>query len=322
VTLLGTFGVDADAEAVYRAALRNPRLKLRGLATLLDRGVAEVRASCVQLHAAGLAHLVGPTLQVVPPTEALSALIRAEAHRLDDERARLEAISAGIAGFEADRLAGHAQELAEDGVVLQAGRQATAAIEDVVRSTTGDVIACQPVLDLGVDSGPYVDVLRHQLSKGRRMRALYPAEVVDDPARLDYVRFWDAAGEEIRLTAQRLPLAAVFGDQVAVLGTEWVGIDGSRVLVRSRPVVALTRAYLELVWARARPFAGAGAGEPVDGTARIVELLALGAKDETIARHLGVSLRTARRRIAELMDELGATTRFQAGLEAGRRGLG
>jgi DNA-binding NarL/FixJ family response regulator len=47
----------------------------------------------------------------------------------------------------------------------------------------------------------------------------------------------------------------------------------------------------------------------------------LGAKDETIARQLGVSLRTVRRRVAELMDELGASTRFQAGMEAVRRGL-
>jgi DNA-binding NarL/FixJ family response regulator len=52
----------------------------------------------------------------------------------------------------------------------------------------------------------------------------------------------------------------------------------------------------------------------------VLELLALGAKDEVIARHLGVSLRTARRRVADLFDELGAATRFQAGVEAGRRG--
>ena len=36
---------------------------------------------------------------------------------------------------------------------------------------------------------------------------------------------------------------------------------------------------------------------------------------------LGVSLRTVRRRVADLMDELGAATRFQAGMEAARRGL-
>jgi DNA-binding NarL/FixJ family response regulator len=45
-----------------------------------------------------------------------------------------------------------------------------------------------------------------------------------------------------------------------------------------------------------------------------------GATDEVIARKLGIGLRTVRRRIASLMTELGVDTRFQAGVEAVRRG--
>ena len=52
----------------------------------------------------------------------------------------------------------------------------------------------------------------------------------------------------------------------------------------------------------------------------LLRQLAAGAKDEQIARTLGVSLRTVRRRIADLMTELGADSRFQAGVEAARRG--
>ena len=46
-------------------------------------------------------------------------------------------------------------------------------------------------------------------------------------------------------------------------------------------------------------------------------MLASGLKDEAIARYLGVSLRTVRRRVATLMEDLGAHTRFQLG-SAGR----
>ena len=53
----------------------------------------------------------------------------------------------------------------------------------------------------------------------------------------------------------------------------------------------------------------------------MLDLLQMGMKDESIARQLGVSLRTVRRRIADLMDDLGASTRFQAGAEAARRDL-
>ncbi|MCS5732357.1 helix-turn-helix domain-containing protein [Herbiconiux daphne] len=52
----------------------------------------------------------------------------------------------------------------------------------------------------------------------------------------------------------------------------------------------------------------------------ILALIATGMKDESIARQLGMSPRSLRRRSHELMVELGATNRFQAGAEAARRG--
>jgi DNA-binding NarL/FixJ family response regulator len=57
-----------------------------------------------------------------------------------------------------------------------------------------------------------------------------------------------------------------------------------------------------------------------DGDRQLVEMLAAGAKDEQIARALGVSLRTVRRRVAALLADLGVRSRFQAGVEAMRRG--
>ncbi|HEY7177323.1 MAG TPA: helix-turn-helix transcriptional regulator [Micromonosporaceae bacterium] len=54
---------------------------------------------------------------------------------------------------------------------------------------------------------------------------------------------------------------------------------------------------------------------------RIVQLLADGAKDETIARALGMSVRTCRRHIADIMRRLDAVSRFQAGANAVRLGF-
>ncbi|MFF5938630.1 helix-turn-helix transcriptional regulator [Streptomyces sp. NPDC012508] len=44
-----------------------------------------------------------------------------------------------------------------------------------------------------------------------------------------------------------------------------------------------------------------------------LQMLASGMKDEKIARNLGVSLRTVSRMLSELMQELGASSRFEAG---------
>ncbi len=52
----------------------------------------------------------------------------------------------------------------------------------------------------------------------------------------------------------------------------------------------------------------------------VLALMAVGMKDEAIARQLGMSPRTLRRRSQELLAELGAGNRFQAGVEAARRG--
>lgn len=55
-------------------------------------------------------------------------------------------------------------------------------------------------------------------------------------------------------------------------------------------------------------------------TRQLLTLLASGLKDDAIARQLGLSTRTMRRRIRTLLDELSAANRFQAGVQAARRG--
>ncbi|MFE8993165.1 hypothetical protein ACFYMI_36140 [Streptomyces collinus] len=50
--------------------------------------------------------------------------------------------------------------------------------------------------------------------------------------------------------------------------------------------------------------------------------LGSGMTDVTASRELGMSLRTYRRRVAELLVVLGADSRFQAGVRVGELGLG
>ena len=52
----------------------------------------------------------------------------------------------------------------------------------------------------------------------------------------------------------------------------------------------------------------------------LLTLMVSGLKDEAIARQLNWSIRTMRRRMSRLHEELGAANRFQAGVVAARRG--
>jgi DNA-binding NarL/FixJ family response regulator len=81
-----------------------------------------------------------------------------------------------------------------------------------------------------------------------------------------------------------------------------------------------------MVWDQSLPLTpgaendGAASNELEDIDRALLQLLTAGVKDQAIARQLGVSLRTIRRRLANLMHEAGAVSRFQLGMLAGRRG--
>lgn len=75
-------------------------------------------------------------------------------------------------------------------------------------------------------------------------------------------------------------------------------------------------------------YMGPPANETVGGSPRppteeekyILALLAQGLTDQVVAQRLGLPRRTYRRRLKKIMDELGAKSRFQAGVLAERAG--
>jgi DNA-binding CsgD family transcriptional regulator len=78
----------------------------------------------------------------------------------------------------------------------------------------------------------------------------------------------------------------------------------------------------EALWLRAVPLRlDAGAVPDIDpAVVEVVRLLASGMTDAGIARQWRTSERTVRRRVAEAMQELGASSRLQIGMLAERRG--
>ncbi|WP_406497769.1 helix-turn-helix transcriptional regulator [Streptomyces sp. NBC_00846] len=81
----------------------------------------------------------------------------------------------------------------------------------------------------------------------------------------------------------------------------------------------------ESYWRMAVPLPSAGEASEsgttsMNGHRQVLSYLSAGLTDESIARELGASERTVARRIARLQEMLGARTRFQLGVQAGRRG--
>ncbi|MFE2285340.1 hypothetical protein ACFXDJ_14335 [Streptomyces sp. NPDC059443] len=164
------------------------------------------------------------------------------------------------------------------------------------------------------------------LRRGVRMRTLYQHSARASLSTQGYVETLTEAGAEYRTAAELPDRAVVFDRSVAFLPRRADGGPGEgAVLVRDPDVVAYLCRVFDQQWSGATPFhrTSEAAYKEVGPSLRraLVGLLAEGAKDEVIARRMGMSLRTCRRHIADLLEELGAESRFQGGALAERAGL-
>ncbi|RKT16648.1 regulatory LuxR family protein [Streptomyces sp. 1114.5] len=163
---------------------------------------------------------------------------------------------------------------------------------------------------------------RAMLERGIRLRTLYHHTARFNGPSQAYVAAASALGGEYRTAHELFGRLIVFDREIAFIPAQ----DDSwgAVVIREPSTVAYLCEIFEQTWDRATPFTTA-AGRQLEEVSReidetIVRLLAAGLKDEAVARRLGMSLRTARRHIADIMDELGAGSRFQAGFRAAARG--
>lgn len=157
---------------------------------------------------------------------------------------------------------------------------------------------------------------RSRAEAGQRQRAILHSSVLDDDlGRLAFAakREWgqthrtsDAIGTEF----------LVLGEAAVVTLETWGDVTSPYVVIRHPALVRCFAAWFDAVWS-VSPAVELSAGEGDDA---LVRLLALGAKDEMIARTLGLSLRTVRRRVAGLVERYGVATRFQLGAALERDG--
>lgn len=172
------------------------------------------------------------------------------------------------------------------------------------------------------------DRIRRLLARGVVVRTVTDRRGTDFPDRAKELIALTGLGLQARI-GRRLPTGLVLVDRRTCLlppqpGSDELadGVDGAggAALVFGDSLVHRAALPLfESLWARATPVGSPGSPLVADQR-ELLGLLASGLKDETIARRLGVHVHTARRRITRMLEELGADTRFQAGVQAAIRG--
>jgi DNA-binding NarL/FixJ family response regulator len=157
---------------------------------------------------------------------------------------------------------------------------------------------------------------RDNLRRGVRYRILLDERVHDVPAQVLRLGALGESGAQIR-TRPDLPVElAVVDGATALLPAR----SGELVLMRLPSVVATAVALFEQLWPAAQPLT-AWESELGARDRELLVLLSAGCTDESAAACLGVSVRTVRRTMATIMRQLGARSRFQAGLKAADQGL-
>ncbi|MET7287846.1 helix-turn-helix transcriptional regulator [Streptomyces sp. NPDC005573] len=317
--------------AAYAWVVEHGRADPDALAAHLERLGLDPRAAKESLARLTDWHLVRPDPQdpariharePQAAADAACAPIEALIARSQAEMARSRARTAAFLPHYLDAARDHAPGQGVE--VITHLPDVRAALERASAECTSEVLASQP----GGSRVPEAmqEALRRDhalLSRGVRMRTLYHHTARFNGPSQAYVEAASELGAEYRTAHQLFGRLIVFDRETAFVPLN----DGSwgAVVVRQEALVAYLCEVFEQTWALAQPFVSAAeeglelVAQEIDRT--ILRLLAAGLKDEAIARRVGLSLRTARRHIADIMEQLGAESRFQAGAAAMRAGL-
>lgn len=321
--VLGALGVGTAAEDVYRALLTNPGSSAGELqeATVLShsrlrRALAELERNAMITRRGGT-----PTrFQPAPPDIVVEALISAREDELNQARLYAREL-ATLPRTPPEQL--HVTELVE----ILSSREAVAErwmqLQQATRETL-EVFTRPPLAQSAPEEHESLQGSLHR--RGVVVRAIYDGDALRHPGALEHIRRTAASGEQARVVSQ-LPLKlALFDRRIALVPHTQrdpdIIVDSGLVVHRSALLDALVVLF-NIYWQRGTAVSpekeASVARQDAAETGTVLTLLAGGLKDEAIARELGVSTHTVRRRIAAITERLGVTTRFQAGLALGRQ---
>nr|BFE49479.1 LuxR family transcriptional regulator [Saccharothrix mutabilis subsp. capreolus] len=265
------------------------------------------------LHRLGVVRRVAADVwQAVPPDLAVEMLIaaREDGHR----RARAEAAPL------MDAYLRNRAEQHHDTAMVEVVNGADA-VRDLWQALLAGARSEVCVLDQPPYISPVEEHVALEIDTRRRhvqWRVIYDRSSVELPGRLGEIAELVASGERARVTPTLPFKLAVVDARVAVLPVAVRGVVDQVLLIRPSPLLDVLTSMFDLYWDNSIPFNPGASGAEVD--TQLLALLAAGLTDESIARHLGLGPRTVQRRVRQLMDRCGAQTRFQAGVQAMRRG--
>lgn len=319
--LLHVAGVEPLEERLYRSLLASSPQSLNELADAAGVPAGLLKGPIDRLTTLGFVTPLSDESDQyvpVPPDLALHLVVSREELKL---RRRLDELSRlrGSAQRLSRQLVADLPETRDDVVhVVEGGPLVRQKLADVALLARTEVRRLEPVPLLDEELETQADVTR---------RVIYERGALDDPAVLQRVERRQLRGEDVRLLPRPPARVVLADDTLGFIVLDDTPERARGVLVHPSPLLTTLGTVFDVLWDRAIPLDARdattrdAAWRISDDDAALLRLLAAGLKDQAIARHLGIGLRTVVRRIGNLSRALDAETRFQAGLQAARRGL-
>ena len=325
-SMLSALGLNETTEKVYRGLLAFPGFGVDELSAHLLLPEAEVHTALDELADLALLRVSreDPGLRrPVSLTRAMAILLQRQQNELEARRAQLAASREQVTDLltKPTTTPGTGSDPIERLLGLDAiqGR-----LEELMTTATAEVLAVIPGGPQAPATLAAARLLDEDLAaRGLTRRSVYQDSMRADRTNMDYARWTIGLGAQVRTAPVVPPRMIIIDRQIAVLAVDPDATARGIAVLREPGVLVGLLALFEQTWSGGTELDTTKAGDDDGITAterELLRMLAAGLTDEAAAKRLGVSLRTVKRRMEDLMRRLDAGSRFEAGFKAGQRG--
>ncbi|MUK02457.1 LuxR family transcriptional regulator [Vibrio cholerae] len=315
--------LDATSLEVYRYAVGHPGWTRGEASDALGLTLRRIDQAIEQLSSR---RLLSPQagradgLVAVSPDVALADLVDADERAMQDLKARISGQRRELSTLLPTFLEARKSVLASTSVeTLEDPHLIHRVLIDYGRDVTEKVYIAQP--GQGSTADVHEESIRKDLdllANGVRRRTLYDTSTRDHVPTRKAVEAIVAGGGEFGVLPF-IPLRVlIFDEKLALVGRQLTRDDKAALVVRDSSLISIFTRLFEIAWEISESFLAPGQVEsPLSSMQRsIIQGLANGLSDESIARRLDINVRTCRRHIAWMLETLRADSRFQAALKA------
>ncbi|WP_406054065.1 LuxR C-terminal-related transcriptional regulator [Streptomyces sp. NBC_01077] len=324
---LAALGISAGAERIYRYLLAHPGSSGDDLLADLDMARDSADAALKQLEKGLLvrsgSHGFG--FEVADPAVAVERLIEDRLESISLELQKVSATRRVIPWLVQERgrgkIGSHFRELER----VEDVEQIRTRLEDLSFFAFREILSLIPgsrLLPEAIAAARPLDL--RCLRRGISLRTIVSSDMLSDPVSAAYITEVVSLGAQVRIMKDPGDGFLVYDHETAVVPEHPDRFDSRAVLVQQPGLVSGIVSFFEKLWGDAEetvePHGDTSTGILSETERQVLLLLSRSEKDEAAAREMGISVRTFRRHVADLMLQLGAGSRFQAALLAKNKG--